>query len=190
MRLRTRRPVFRLVPARLRELRPAVPALLRGRLEALLAQRALEHAALHLLPDLRADDPHGPLPEVARVLGQKQDYGLHVEALLPPSLDLAGVLVVPPGFGGPAHPPPPPPVASCPPTTPSTAARTPRRPASGIDWKSGSSERTSSEPRTPARVFSMYACSASGPRAAPPAGQVLSDSGTTPRHARARARSG
>src|SRR4030065_539977 len=105
MRLRTRRPVFRLVPARLRELRPAVPPLLPGRPAALLAQRALEHAALHLLPDLRADDPHGPLPEVARVLGQKQDYGLHVEALLPPRLDLAGGALVLPGLRAPGPTP-------------------------------------------------------------------------------------
>src|SRR3990172_5757088 len=80
-------------------------------------------------------------------------------------------------------------VASGPGRIPSIALRISRRTASGIDWKSGSSERTSSEPRTPARVFSMYACSASGPRAAPHAGHVVSDSGTTARHARHRVRS-
>src|SRR3990170_3401873 len=80
-------------------------------------------------------------------------------------------------------------IGSGPSSIPSIAFRISRRTVSGIDRKSGSSERTSSEPRTPARVFSMYACSASGPRAAPHAGHVVSDSGTTARHARHRVRS-
>src|SRR5438445_324744 len=76
------------------ELRPAVPALRRGGIQIHVAQRTLEHPALHLLPDLGPDQAHRTLPEVVRVLGEEHEDRVHVEPLPPPRLDLGPQLRV------------------------------------------------------------------------------------------------